>query len=557
MSKLTFVTGLWDLGRGDLTEGWSRSYSHYLNKFKELLQIPDNLIIFGDSDLEKFVIEHRSSDKPTQFIYRNLDWFKNNEHFDKIQKIRTNSDWYNRAGWLSESTQAKLEMYNPLVMSKIYLLNDAKIIDKFDSDFMFWIDAGLSNTVHMGYFTHDKIQEKLPLLINRFTFIAFPYEANNEIHGFEFNKLCEYAESHVDKVGRGGFFGGPKSTISEINNIYYALMQQTLSEGYMGTEESLFSIMMYKNKEVIDYFEIESNGLICKCFEDIKNNTAKIKNEQLIINTLNKNSISLYVIGFNSPRQFQTLIDSMEQYDKNFLIKPNKYLLNNSTDRSLDELYNNICNKYNFSIIDNKENLGICGGRQYIAEHFEQSDSDYMFFFEDDMFFYNGKERVCRNGFNRYVDNLYHNVIDIVYNENLDFIKLNYTEFFGDNGTQWSWYNVPQDIREKYWPHHKRLPKTGLDPNAPRTEFRQIKSYKGIPYALGDIYYCNWPQVVSKIGNRKMFLETTWAHPYEQTWMSHMYQLTKDNKIKPGLLLTTPTEHNRFEHYAGNLRKES
>jgi len=54
-----------------------------------------------------------------------------------------------------------------------------------------------------------------------------------------------------------------------------------------------------------------------------------------------------------------------------------------------------------------------------------------------------------------------------------------------------------------------------------------------------------------------MFLETTWAHPYEQTWMSHIFQETKKGRISGGLLLMTPTEHNRFDHYSRELRKES
>jgi len=97
----------------------------------------------------------------------------------------------------------------------------------------------------------------------------------------------------------------------------------------------------------------------------------------------------------------------------------------------------------------------------------------------------------------------------------------------------------------------------GLDPNAPRTQFREIYVHKQIPYVVGDVYYCNWPQVVSKTGNKKMFLDTTWAHPFEQTWMSHMFQLTKKGELNPGLLLITPTEHDRFEHYDRELRKES
>jgi hypothetical protein len=62
---------------------------------------------------------------------------------------------------------------------------------------------------------------------------------------------------------------------------------------------------------------------------------------------------------------------------------------------------------------------------------------------------------------------------------------------------------------------------------------------------------------VTKEGNKKMFLNTKWAHPYEQTWMSFMYQELKENKLNFGILLSTPTEHNRFEHYGPGMRKES
>ena len=167
MAGITLVTGLWDIGRGQLSEGWSRSYEHYLNKFTELLKVESNLIIFGDSELEKFVLERRDPSN-TQFILRDLDWFKNNEFYDQIQKIRTNPKWYNLAGWLKDSTQASLEMYNPLVMSKMYILHDALLMDKFDSDKLYWIDAGLANTVHMGYLYKDKILPKIDKLFDNF-----------------------------------------------------------------------------------------------------------------------------------------------------------------------------------------------------------------------------------------------------------------------------------------------------------------------------------------------------------------------------------------------------
>ena len=558
MNNITLVTGIWDIGRGDLSEGWSRPFQHYLDKFEQLLKVEENLIIFGEDELEKFVFERRSPEN-TQFISRPLSWFQDNEFFKNIQKIRTNEDWLNRSGWLRESTQARLENYNPLVMSKVFLLNDAKIMDKFNSEYMFWIDGGLTNTVHPGYFTHDKVLDKLSKYISKFSFVCFPYEAETEIHGFEYNRLNDIAGDKVSKVARGGFFGGPKHTIGDINGIYYNLLQSTLNEGLMGTEESIFSIMCYKHSDIVNYFEIESNGLIGKFFENLKNDELKLKSENIhkSENNLDVNKVGLYVITFNSPNQFRTLIDSMIAYDKDYIYKTKKFLLDNSSDLSTTEEYSVICEEYGFEHIK-KDNLGICGGRQWIAEHFQnETDLDFYLFFEDDMFFYPKEGEVCRNGFNRYVPNLYSKTLQIVKKENFDFLKLNFSEFFGDNGTQWAWYNVPQIVREKYWPGKNRLPQQGLDPNAPKALYDSVRTFQGVPYVTGDVYYCNWPQIVSRTGNQKMFLDTTWGHPFEQTWMSHMYQLVKEGGLYPGLLLMTPTEHDRFEHYERGLRKES
>jgi hypothetical protein len=557
MNKITIVTGIWDIKRDSLNDGWSRSYDHYIQNFKKLLNIPYNLIVYGDENLKKIVFEYRS-EKNTFFIKRKIDWF-NNQFFDKIQKIRNDENWYNQVDWLKDSTQAKLEYYNPLVMSKVFLLNDAKILDPFDSTHLYWLDGGITNTVHLGYFTHDKVLDKLDN-VNKISFVAFPYKAEKEIHGFDYESMCDIVKNKVNKVCRGGFFGGPKNLISTFNSEYYELMSNTLENGLMGTEESLFTILLYNKPHNYQYHLIESNGLLNKFFEDLKNNNLKFLtefNEKVHVNIYNSsNNVGLYVITYNSPSQFEKLCLSFSQYDENFLNKTKKFLLNNSIDTTTFERYDELCQLYGFEEI-HKDNVGICGGRQFIAEHFDTTDLDFYLFFEDDMFFYHKKGEVCRNGFNRYFDDFFKKIIEIISNENFDFLKLNYSEFYGDNGTQWSWYNVPQSVREQYWPNNKKLPQIGLDPNAPKTHFEKILSYKGIPYTSGEIYYSNWPQVVSKNGNKKMFLDTKWAHPYEQTWMSYIYQETKKGRIKPGLILGTPTEHDRFDFYPKEERKEN
>jgi hypothetical protein len=513
------------------------------------------MIIFGDQKLKEFVFKYRTEEN-TQFILRDLNWFKNNEFYDLIQQVRKNPSWYNQVSWLKESTQARLEMYNPLVMSKMFLLHDAKLLDSFNSKLLYWIDAGLANTVHPGYFTHDKVLDTVPKLFKKFTFVCFPYKAETEVHGFKYDKMCELANKKTEVVARGGFFGGDKDSISQMNVLYYNLMMETLKSGLMGTEESLFTILLYQHPYLIDYVEIESNGLLYKFFEDLKNNQVLIKSQGKKVLQNYNGDVGLYVITFNSPKQFETLIKSILDYDSDFIHKTKKFLLDNSTDLTTTPLYLKLCEKYGFEHIK-KNNLGICGGRQFVAEHFSETNLQFMVWSEDDMFFQNKPNETCRNGFNRYTPKLFDKCIEIMKKEDFDFLKINYSEFYGDNGTCWPWYNLPQDKREFFFPEKPNLPKNGLDPNAPKTKFNNINSHKGLPYIDGEIYYCNWTHFISQEGNKKMFLDTKWTHPFENTWMSHHYQLTKKNDLRGGLLLLTPVEHERFDHYARELRKES
>ena len=555
--SVTLVTGIWDIKRDSLNDGWSRNYEHYLDKLSQLLQCEYNMIIFGDAELEDFVWQRRNKSN-TQFVVRNIDWFRNNEYYDKIQKIRNNPEWFNQVGWLTDSTQAKLEMYNPLVMSKMFLLNDASILDSFNSSHLVWIDGGITNTVHYGYFTVDKVIHSIKDYFNKFSFICFPYDNKNEIHGFKHDRMCYFADGDVDKVARGGFFGGPKDTIRKANEVYYSLLTDSLNEGSMGTEESLFTIMLYKYPDLFQYFEIEYTGLIGKFFEDLKDKTLIPKVEKLpqsSINTLNKDNVALYVLSFNLPEQFSKLCQSFKIYDKNFLDKPKKILIDNSTDESTYNEYSRLCEQYGFTHLKMKDNLGICGGRQFIAEHADENGFDYHMFFEDDMFFYLGDETTCRNGLIRKIPDLYNKMLNIIWNEQFDLLKFNFSEFFGDNTRQWAWHNVPQNVRETVFPEKPR--KTNNDTNnEPFLKYKNIKSYDGLAYATGEIYYCNWPQIVSKTGNYKMFLETKWGHPFEQTWMSYIFQETLNGKINPAILLATPTEHNRFLHYKSEERRE-
>jgi hypothetical protein len=549
-TNLTVVTGIWDLKRDQAGEGFKRPFSHYIDNFKKLLKTDVNMLIHIEKKYEHIVWENRSPHN-TKVVLKEVDYFRNNfDFYDQIQKIRNDESWVNSAEWLKNSTQATLELYNPMVMSKFFMLHDATCFNYFNTDYFLWIDGGLTNTVHEGYFTHDKVLNKITKYLKSLFFLSFPYVGNDEIHGFSregMNKFCN--KKYVDYVCRGGLFGGHKDFIKKHNSTYYEILRSSLSEEFMGTEESILTILSHKHPRDCSRYILDENGLVGKFFEALKNDEVE---KDLIFEKEKK--VSLYVLTYNSPDQFETLIESYLKH-KNFVTKTDNYLIDNSKDLSTTEKYLELCKKYNFQHIK-KDNIGICGGRQFAAEHFESSDSDFYIFLEDDMNLMPPNNSVCKSGFLRYTENLFEKCLEIMTKEKYDFLKLSFSEFYGTNNIQWAWYNVPQDIRDKFF-EKKQLPHLGLDPDAPHLTFKNIKVYKNLAYADGDVYYCNWPHFISKDGNKKIFLDTKWARPFEQTWMSHAFQLTKENKINSAVLLLSPIDHERFDHYSAEERKES
>ena len=558
----TVVTGLWDINRQ------GRDFQHYIDNFKLFLDIPQNLFIYIESKYEHIVWEKRNKSNTFVKTYELSD-IKNiySPHWDKTQEIRNNKKWVNQAGWLESSPQASLEWYNPIVQSKMFMLHDATIWNPFDSEYFFWLDAGITNTVPHSHLVENNVLDSLSNYGNPFLFLSYPYEANTEIHGFEINAMNMYSGDNVKYVCRGGLFGGHKDQIKEANATYYSLLQKTLNSGYMGTEESLFTIMSYNEPDLYKRYELDGNGLIVKFTQALIDNNVKLIeiDKPKIINTTkvtDKDVLSyktnLYMLTFNFPKQILHTISSMEKTPE-WLTKPNLVLLDNSTNDEARNENIQIAKKYNFEYINLGGNTGICGGRQAAAEHFHNSDADFMFFFEDDMTI-NPPEmigEVCRNGFRKYVPNLYNILHKIMLKDGFDFVKLTFTEVYFDNDKQCSWYNVPQVVRSKYWPNYDKLPVTGLDPNVPLTNFKNIRVMDGVSYIDGEIYYANWPMIVSKAGNKKMFIDTKWGHPYEQTWMSHMYQMTLEGNLKPAILLAAPIWHDRIMHYTPEERREN
>jgi len=559
--NLTIVTGLWNIGRD------GRPFTHYLQHFNHFLDIDANLFLYVPKELEEMVWAKRSKENTFVKVYELEDIKQMYAPFwDKTQQIRTSPEWMNMTGehgWLKNSPQASLEWYNPIVQSKMFLLNDVTIWNPFNTEHFIWLDAGITNTVYEKYFTENNVLNKLTPYLDSFLFLSYPYEAVDEIHGFDFNAMNHYAGKKVEYVCRGGLFGGKKEMINQANSLYYSLLERSLSENYMGTEESIFTIMSYLEPEKYRRYALDGNGLVVKFIQallDDKVELESIPDDRVYLKPKNLDTsnlkTSLYILTFNFPEQLRHTLKTYVEHPE-WLNKTRKILIDNSNNDEAVTGNKAVCDEYGFEHIITGENLGINRGRLYAAKHFQESDSDYYIFLEDDMGIHLPETNTCRNGFKNYIPNLFDKIHKIMLKEEYDFLKLSFTEVYMDNNIQCSWYNVPQHVRTEHWPNYNKLPVNGLDLNCPRTKFNKIDNLEGLSYADGEIYYCNWPMIVSKAGNQKMFIDTDWTHPYEQTWMSYMFQETIKGNIKPAILLVSPINHNRIIYYEAHERREN
>ena len=539
-SNLTLVTCLFDINRGDLESGFARSFDHYVETFRRLLKTELPLVVFCDEEVEKIVWEERGREN-TQVVRKTLDDLRAFPFFEHTNRIRQQEDWINRAGWTPDSPQAKLELYNPLVMTKQFFLNDASIFNFFDTKYFLWIDGGIANTIGdpCQFFTLE-FSQKIIKEMNKMMYVCFPYDGSVEVHGFEKQAFNRYAGQNTDRVARGGMFGGPKHAINEVNSIYYQLLNDTLSSGFMGTEESIFTLITYLHPELVNIVEIENNGLIITALNRIKESIEYVAAERLAI----------YTLTFNIPKQFELWVESFKTAFPDDFNSVAKYVIDNSNDPDVVEEFDRLFEENGFTVF-RFDNVGICGGRQFAAEHFAESDHQYMIFFEDDMLFHQPGDGPCKCGFTTYHSELFDKAIDILENEDLDYLKLCFSEFYGDNHENWAWYNVPQDKKDEYFP----TPNDGSNRKA--TRVKRTGTLRGLPYAVGEYHYCNWPLLFNKSGNQKVFLDDKYEHLYEQTWMSLAMTLIREGKLNPGSLLASPINHERRFHYDGKRRREN
>lgn len=540
----TLVTGVFDLGRDGLPAPFGRETDHYRRHLPAVLSIDCPMVIYTDAAHESLVRELRG-ERPTHIQTLAPSDLAAQALYEPVEHIRTDPRWLAQADWLPHSPQASLPGYAPVVMTKPLWLYEQAQRNPFGSSHYYWVDAGLAHTVPAELLNAQAFI-RLAALHQRFLLLGYPYDPDREVHGFDAAALAQL--SGVDRtrwVARGGFFGGAAAAVNEVVAHYSHVLEQTLDAGLMGTEESLLTILSYAQETLFDLQFVGRDGLVWPFFAQL---SAGWLGDSAAAQVLLTDLCETWFVSYNAPRQFEQLLNSIIAAEPALLSTARRVLVNNSTDAATFAHYDALCTQHGIEQLRDG-NRGINGARIHAADLFHRSGRHAMFWFEDDMLLVTPDQEgsTCINGLPRYVHQPASKSAAILQREFADYVMLSFTEVYGSHHTQWGWVNLNDTAKAHYFPG-------AVD--APRAAFGAIQSLDHLPYAVGEAYYSNWPQVVTRRGTRRLFFDERREPVLEQYWMARSFELLRQGRAKAAVLLASPIHHHRTQDYARVERLE-
>jgi len=278
-SSTTIVTAYFDIGRGEWTankgfrEKLARSADVYLDYFKRLAALENDMIIFTSPDLKERIEAIREG-KPTTVI--TLDIKKKFRHIrSRIEKIQKDSNFTKK---LAEHQLKNPEYWSPdyvLVCNlKTYFVNKA-------------INSGLVNTARVAWIDFGYC--RTPTVTRHLKVWDYPFNTN-KMHFFTIKKGLNVTSlqqafdfmtgNHVYIIG-GAIVGTPQKW-QEFYRLVLESQKITLENNIVDDDQGIF-VMCYYMKPELFSLNYLGRGKWFDLFRCFKNSVFKAKLQSLRI----------------------------------------------------------------------------------------------------------------------------------------------------------------------------------------------------------------------------------------------------------------------------------
>lgn len=229
MENITVVTALYNIDRE--TKGDGRKWSEYLEWFKQTLSLPLKMVIYvGEESLIEYINQYRIKDIPTKVIYQPLHEIPYAYYEGVFEKI-LNDPKYKNTIRSPDRVECKVPFYNIIQYSKFKWLEQIAILNPFDTDYFFWMDAGIGRFI--PYCLRDKIKTNIHLPSSKLLI-----QHNNLLYHYPIHKQYLW-DSQCLMCGT--MFGGDESIIRIMSDKIDYLLRELVSSEWINNEQILIA----------------------------------------------------------------------------------------------------------------------------------------------------------------------------------------------------------------------------------------------------------------------------------------------------------------------------
>jgi hypothetical protein len=248
------VTALIDIQR-ESVDG-RNFYQHYLRGLQQLVKQKLPMHIFCDPACYDQVCA-MTGGIPSAVYVRDVNELRIQPLFQRIKQIVQSDAWRTQAAWMQNSIISAPE-YIMLTLYKLELLKDSITNKLFKGKNYYWIDAGLCSS----YAVEDmQVYDLHKLPVGGLVLPSFPYNVEHEVHGYGKQGYLDMCGKLPTRVGRATLFGGSSERILQMYNAFSEFLLQSVTRGYVGTEEAIFTGLMLNQPDLFDEFEMPSGDI--------------------------------------------------------------------------------------------------------------------------------------------------------------------------------------------------------------------------------------------------------------------------------------------------------
>ena len=247
-NEVTLVTCFFDINRHKKGDG--RTIDEYQEWIKKTLQLNCNLYIITEAKFYDFFnsMECRPNRKIKVIEFKDLHYYK---YYDTIKHIIESEDYKKRIADPNR-VECILPEYNIIQYSKFHCLQMAIEENPFQSNYFFWIDAGISR-----FFLDVDISKPYPTNIEVLKKDKFIIQNRNDLHKYVIDENFIWK---ADNLLCGTMFGGNSKIIQQVSKLVEETFVNMLNQNNTNNEQLALAIVW---KETPHLFHLLNNVYNC------------------------------------------------------------------------------------------------------------------------------------------------------------------------------------------------------------------------------------------------------------------------------------------------------